>query len=106
MRFAQVGAILAVAAVSPSGWAWAEEDGKVLYDTKCAMCHGKTGVAKPAANPSKDFDDPAFQKAWSVDAIAKITTDGKGKMPAYRTKLTPAQIRSVAAHVKTLGPAQ
>jgi mono/diheme cytochrome c family protein len=37
------------------------------------------------------------------DAIAKITAEGKGKMPPYRSKLSPEQIRAVAAHVKTLG---
>ena len=106
MRLGKVGAALAVVALCLAGPARAQEDGKVLYETKCAMCHGKTGVAKPAAQPSKNFDDPAFQKAWGVDAIAKITAEGKGKMPAYRTKLTPDQIRAVAAHVKTLGSAQ
>jgi len=106
MRLFQVGAVLAVVALCLTGAARAQEDGKILYETKCAMCHGKSGVAKPAAQPSKNFDDPSFQNAWGVDAIVKITTDGKGKMPAYRTKLTPEQIRAVAAHVKTLGPAR
>jgi len=81
----------------------AAADGKVLFETKCAQCHGKDGVTKPPGKGSKDFNDPAFQSAWSEDAIAKITADGKGKMPGYRSRLTPEQIRAVAAHVKTLG---
>ena len=80
--------------------------GKTLYETKCAQCHGKDGVAKPPGKGSRNFNDPAFQSASSVDSIGAITAQGKGKMPAYRSKLTPEQIDAVAAHVKTLGPSK
>jgi mono/diheme cytochrome c family protein len=98
MRPIPLAAILALAL--------AAADGRVLYETKCAQCHGKDGVAKPPGKGSKDFNDPAFQSAWNENAIAAITSDGKGKMPGYKSRLTPEQIQSVAAHVKTLGPAK
>jgi len=82
----------------------AAADGKVLYETKCAQCHGKDGVAKPPGTGSANFNDPAFQGAWTVESIAKITAEGKSKMPGYRNKLSQDQIRAIAAHVKTLGP--
>jgi len=94
------------AAVAVALSARAADDGKVLYETKCAMCHGKDGVAKPAGKGSRNFNDPAFQAAASVESVARIATDGKGKMPAYRSKLSPEQIRLVAAHVKGLGPSK
>ena len=78
--------------------------GKALYDQKCSICHGKDGVAKPSAKGSRNFNDAAFQGAMSADAIAKVTADGKGKMPAYRSTLKPADISAIAAHVKTLAP--
>jgi mono/diheme cytochrome c family protein len=84
----------------------AASEGKTLYDTKCAQCHGKDGVAKPPGKGSKNFNDPAFQSTSSVDSIAKITAEGRGKMPGYRSKLSPEQIQAVAAHVKTLGPSK
>jgi len=84
----------------------AAADGRVLYETKCSQCHGKDGVAKPPGKGSKNFNDPAFQSTWTVESIAKITADGKDKMPGYRSKLSPEQIRAVAAHVKTLGPSK
>ena len=92
--------------VAAPGAVRAAEDGKSLYDTKCALCHGKNGVAKPAAAGSKNFNDPAFQAGSSTAAIAQMITDGKGKMPSYRSKLSPAQIQAIAAHVKTLGAAR
>jgi len=98
MRLARLASILALAI--------AASEGKTLYDTKCAQCHGKDGVAKPPGRGSKNFNDPAFQSAWSEEAIAKITSDGKGKMPGYRSKLSSEQIKAVVAHVKTLGPAK
>jgi cytochrome c6 len=98
MRIARMASILALVI--------AAAEGKTLYDTKCSQCHGKDGVAKPPGKGSKNFNDPAFQTAWSEDAIAKITTDGKGKMPGYRSKLSAEQIKAVAAHVKSLGPAK
>jgi mono/diheme cytochrome c family protein len=95
MRAVMTASILALAV--------AAVDGRVLYETKCAQCHGKDGVVRPPGAGSRNFNDPAFQSAMGDDAIAKITAEGKGKMPPYRSKLSPEQIRAVAAHVKTLG---
>ena len=94
--------IVAAAAVAAT-FASAAEDGKTLYEQKCAMCHGKDGVAKPAGKGSRNFNDPAFWKAATSESIEKITAEGKGKMPAYRSKLKEEQIKSIAAHIKTLG---
>lgn len=98
MRIAGMASILVLAI--------AASEGKTLYDTKCAQCHGKDGVAKPPGKGSRNFNDPAFQSASSVGSIAKITATGKGKMPGYQSKLSAAQIDAVAAHVKTLGPSK
>ncbi len=95
MRLTPIASLLALVLVAA--------DGKTLYETKCAACHGKDGTAKPPGKGSKNFNDPEFQNTWSAEAIANITAEGKGKMPAYRSKLSPEQIRAVAAHVKTLG---
>lgn len=81
----------------------ADPDGKALYDAKCAMCHGKDGVAKPLAKGSGNFNDAAWQKANPAETIEKVATEGKGKMKGYAGKLTPEEIKAVAAHVKTLG---
>ena len=81
----------------------APPDGKALFEAKCAMCHGKDGVAKTMAKGSANFNDPAWQKANPVEAIEKIATDGKGKMKGYAGKVSPEEIQAIAAHVKTLG---
>jgi cytochrome c6 len=80
----------------------APADGKALYDKKCAMCHGANGVAKPTAKGSANFNDPAWQKATTDEAIVKVTLEGKGKMPKYEGKLTPEEIAKIVAHIRTL----
>jgi cytochrome c6 len=106
MRRLLTGSLIVALVVLGTGFVFAAEDGKALYESKCALCHGKDGVAKPAAKGSKNFNDPAFQSATSAEAVAKMIEDGKNKMPAFKSKLTPEQIQAVAAHVKTLGPAK
>ena len=98
MRLASLASILALAL--------AAADGKFLYETKCAQCHGKDGVAKPPGKGSKNFNDPEFQNVWTEESIAQISAEGKGKMPGYRSRLSSEQLRAVAAHVKTLGPSK
>jgi mono/diheme cytochrome c family protein len=98
MRIAPIASILALAL--------AATEGKLLFETKCAQCHGKDGIAKPPGKGSKNFNDPVFQSAWTEESIAQITAEGKGKMPGYRSKLNPEQLRAVSAHVKTLGPSK
>jgi len=77
-------------------------DGKALYESKCAMCHGKDGVAKSTGKGAPNFNDPKFQETHTVAAIEMVIADGKGKMKGLKDKLTPEQISAVAAHVKTL----
>jgi mono/diheme cytochrome c family protein len=100
-KWLPVATLLAVS-LAAAPFALAADDGKTLYDSKCAMCHGKDGVAKSMAKGSANLNDPKWQEANSVDAIAKTITDGKGKMPAEKDKLTADQIKAIAAYVKTI----
>ncbi|MBI3448856.1 MAG: c-type cytochrome [Acidobacteria bacterium] len=82
------------------------EDGKTLFDAKCALCHGKDGVAKSTGKGSKNFNDAEFQKTATVESITKLMTDGKNKMPSFKEKLNAEQMKMIADHVKTLGAAK
>ena len=71
---------------SIAGPAFAQAPGADIYKAKCAMCHGADGLAAtPMAKSMKilSFKDPAMVKATDAQLIAS-TTNGKGKMPAYR----------------------
>lgn len=82
--------------------ALAAEDGKKLYDSKCAMCHGNDGVAKKMAEGSKNLNDPAWKKTATVESVDKIISDGKGKMKGMAGKLSPEQMTAIATYVMTL----
>jgi cytochrome c6 len=97
LALAAVAALVLVAAPVTAG-----EDGAALYKSKCAMCHGADGVAKKMAEPSRSFNDPKFQEAVSKDDVAKVVSDGKGKMKGLKDKLSAEQIAAVAAHVKSM----
>lgn len=84
--------------------ALAQGPGADVYKAKCAMCHGADGLAAtPMAKSMKilSFKDAAEVKLSDAQLIA-ATTDGKGKMPAYKGKLTDAQIKDVVAFIRTL----
>ncbi|HKQ60425.1 MAG TPA: cytochrome c [Candidatus Polarisedimenticolaceae bacterium] len=104
MRILLAVCVLGVLAAATAAYA-ADEAGATgmdLYTKKCAMCHGKDGVAGPMAKGSANFNDPAWQKTATVESIEKVTADGKGKMPKYADKLKPEEIKAIATHVKTL----
>jgi mono/diheme cytochrome c family protein len=94
--------VIVIVGLSAAALAADAPDGKALYDAKCAMCHGMNGVAKPTAKGSANLNDAKYQDANSVEAIEKLTTDGKGTMKGYKGKLTPEQINAIATYVKTL----
>ena len=80
----------------------AAEDGKKLFESKCAMCHGMDGVAKKMASGSKIFNDPAWKKTATVDGIVTDIKDGKGKMKGMGDKLNAEQMKAIAEYTLTL----
>jgi cytochrome c6 len=88
--------VLLVAALAVPAFADATPDGAALYKSKCAMCHGPNGEGKAAMKTT------AFKKDLAEADIVKAIENGKGKMPAYKGKLSPDEITQVAKHVKSL----
>ena len=82
----------------------AAADGAALYKAKCAMCHGADGSgATPMGKSMKlrDLRSPEVQKQTDAE-LTKVTADGKGKMPAYKGKLSDAEISALVAHMRSL----
>jgi mono/diheme cytochrome c family protein len=73
------------------------------YKAKCQSCHGATGMADTGGGKAmkvKPATDPEV-KAMTEDQMIAVVTDGKGKMPAYKGKLTDAQIKDSVAYYRT-----
>jgi cytochrome c6 len=72
------------------------QSGEAIYKAKCQSCHGAQGVPNPGIAKMmgvRPATDPEV-KAHSVADMIAITTNGKGKMPAFKGKLTDAEIRA------------
>jgi len=92
--------------------------GRAIYDADCASCHGARGEGQP--NWKIPLDDGTFLApphdssghTWHhpdfilLDIIAKGGQAPNSKMPAFRDKLAPAQMRAALEYIKTFWNAQ
>lgn len=87
--------LFAVAALSFAGAAHADA---ALFAQKCAGCHGKDG--KPSAMGQKMGAMDLHTIKLSEEQIEAVISGGQKKMPAYKGKLSPEQIKSLATYIK------
>jgi mono/diheme cytochrome c family protein len=72
-----------------------------IYSQNCARCHGTDGRAQTPKGRKLDAVD--FTSGdWTPDTghDTRIVTRGKGSMPAFGNKLTPAQISAVVQYIR------
>lgn len=82
----------------------AQQNGADLFKSKCAMCHGADGKGDTPVGKSlklRDLGSDDVQKQTDAE-LTDITANGKGKMPAYKGKLTDDQIKQLVAFMRTL----
>ncbi len=82
----------------------AQDSGGDLFRANCALCHGADGKSNtPTGRAFKAPDLTSAAVAKMTDAeLTRVIHDGKGNMPAFGTRLTDAQIRSLVAHIRSL----
>lgn len=84
---------------------FAQSSGEAVYKAKCQSCHGAEGTPNPGIAKVmgvKPVSDPSV-KAESEAQMIGFTTNGKGtKMPAFKGKLTDAQIKDSVAYFRSL----
>lgn len=85
--------------------------GEVLFEHHCAACHGMDGRGRGLPSPpgdtvvSRNLAARAFQADSSDAQISKVVREGEPPwMPAFEHVLSPAEIRDVVEHVRTLTP--
>src|SRR4051795_11826502 len=75
-----------------------------IFKAKCASCHGPDGAGATAiakAMKVRDLRSAEVQKQSDAD-LQKVISDGKGKMPAYKDKLSVADVSSLVAYIRGL----
>ena len=93
-------ALFCMLVASPAAFA----DGAAVYKAKCAMCHGADGAGKTPMGKNmnlRDLGSPEVQKQTDAELV-KWIADGKGKMPAYKGKISAADIDALVAFIRTM----
>jgi mono/diheme cytochrome c family protein len=78
-------------------------DAKALFDSKCAKCHGKDGRAKSLHarhEHARDLTSADWQNDVTDERIYNSISNGKGKMPSFKQKLSDDQINSLVSYVR------
>src|SRR5262245_42557278 len=80
-------------------------EGRILFETYCAVCHGATGAGDGPLIP-KIPNPPAYTservRSMPVGRIFHVITYGSGRMPSYASQLSVTDRWLIAAHVQTL----
>jgi mono/diheme cytochrome c family protein len=98
--FTLVTALAVVLSLSLS--AHAQNASEALFKSKCAACHGPDGTGSATGKKlgAHDFTTAEVQKMTDAQLTDTIT-NGKGKMPAYKS-LKPEDIKGLVAYIRTL----
>jgi cytochrome c6 len=102
-KTSRFGIVLTAAVLFGGHMSLTQSGGEAVYKAKCQSCHGAQGVPNPGIAKNmgvKAATDPAV-KAQTAAQMITITTDGKGKMPAFKGKLTDVQIKDSVDYFRT-----
>jgi mono/diheme cytochrome c family protein len=77
-------------------------DGAALWGQHCASCHGKDGSGSTAMGKKLGVKDYTKEQSFSDAEATNVIKNGKGKMKAYKDKLSDADVKALVAYVRSL----
>ena len=80
-------------------------DAQADYNSKCAKCHDRDGRAKSLHakhEKARDLTSGEWQESVSDERIYNSISNGKGKMPGFKKKLSDAQMDELVNYVRRL----
>jgi len=78
-------------------------DAKTIFEAKCASCHGKDGRGKTFKGKlihARNLTDAKWQNDVSDERLFNSISNGRGKMPDFKKKLSEQQIDQLVAYVR------
>ncbi len=90
--------------VGQSSVTQAQSDAAKVFKTNCVLCHSADGSGDSATGKAlhaKDLRSDEVQKQ-SDAALTEVITRGKGKMPAFGTKIHPDGVSKLVAYIREL----
>ena len=86
---------------------FASGDGRQLYETKCAHCHGKSGKGKPAlkapslvSDEARNLSDEALRDLITSRANGEI--EKKTGHSSMKQRLTADQVSQIVNHIREM----
>lgn len=79
------------------------EDGGALFKSRCSPCHGQDGSGNTPMGKklnSRPLGSDEVQEQNDA-ALSKTISAGKGKMPAFSSKMTSAEVLEVVKYIRT-----
>jgi len=82
-------------------------EGKNLFSTQCAMCHGAAGdgkgdLAVELKMKLRDYRDPAALKGITDGELHYVLVKGKGQMPGQEGRMKETQLWNLVNYVRSL----
>jgi cytochrome c6 len=80
-----------------------DQTGQTLFKSNCATCHSQNGTPTAVGKSlnAPDLGSAPVQNQTNAQ-LQQIISNGKGNMPAFKDKLSTAEVDSLAAFVLTL----
>jgi len=82
-------------------------EGRRMYDTQCALCHGKAGDGKGDLVESmglklRDYRDPAALKDMTDGALFHVLKKGCEQMPGEEGRIKENQLWNLVNYIRSL----
>jgi len=95
--------------VKPTAGSVAE--GKSLYSSQCAMCHGAGGdgkgdLAVELKMKLRDYRDPAALKSFTDGELHYMLVKGRGQMPGQEGRMRESQLWNLVNYMRSLARAE
>src|SRR6202521_3234739 len=82
----------------------AQSESAKIFKTNCVLCHSANGSGDNATGKAfhaKDLRSAEVQKR-SDEKLAEVIAKGKGKMPAFGSKIKPDDVKKLVAYIRAL----
>ena len=77
-------------------------DAAANWGQLCASCHGKDGSGNTMMGKKLGLKDYTKQQGFSDAEATNVIKNGKGKMKAYKDKLSDADVKALLFYVRSL----
>lgn len=99
--------VLAASGCTDTKVAAGSVDGKTIFASACARCHGADGIptkAMMARTGAKSLLSPSLQNDWTDDQIRERILQGSASrsMPAFKGALSEEQLVAIVAYIRAM----